>query len=364
MPQSPDVLIVGGGAIGASCARALAVAGAKVLLLESALGSAGAAWVASAGMLAAQVEAQPDDLLLPLALAGRKWFAGQSAQFRETIGSIECGIVEVAYDSSEVAALETRVAWQKQRQLNADWLGAAEVARRWPWFAPSRGAFWWPDDGAVDPRRLVAALRADAVAHGAQLVSDTAIGLDHDGTQMHGVLGEHGRYHAETVVIAAGAWSATLTRMPRKLPVEPVRGQMIAFPWPADMETAVVYGNGCYMLRRGDELLVGATVEDVGFDTSVTVDGVADLHARASRVYPALSAMQPLRAWAGLRPATPDGRPIIGEESRLRGLWYATGHGRNGILLSGITGELIARGVRGESIAADVSGSGTARLGD
>ena len=183
-----------------------------------------------------------------------------------------------------------------------------------------------------------------------RVVADPVVGLDRRGDQLLGVVGAAGRYAARTVVIAAGAWSGLLAGLPRPLSVEPVRGQMLAYPWPASLPTAVVYGEGCYLLRRHDELLVGATVEHAKFDASVTPAATADLHRRASMVFPALASAQPSRTWAGLRPWTPDGLPIIGPEPRLPGLWYATGHGRNGILLAGITGDLVARGVRGEAV--------------
>jgi glycine oxidase len=166
------------------------------------------------------------------------------------------------------------------------------------------------------------------------------------------VIGQQRPYAAGTVVIAAGAWSGRLRGLPRPLSVEPVRGQMLAFRWPANAAPAIVYGDRCYLLPRNDEMLVGATVEHVGFNSDVDPRSLAELQRRAALVYPALAKAEPLRTWAGLRPGTPDGLPIIGPEPRLQGLWYATGHGRNGILLAGITGEIIARGIAGE--AADI----------
>ena len=200
-----------------------------------------------------------------------------------------------------------------------------------------------------DPQQLVAALRANAVQHGARLITDTVLGLDQSRGQVRGVVAESDRYAAGAVVIAAGAWSGRLAQLPRPLSVEPLRGQMMAFAWPDGVAPAIVYGDHCYLLQRGDEMLVGSTMEHAGFDANVTAAGLASLKARASRSYPQLAAMAPFRTWAGLRPGTPDGLPIIGPDRRLPGLWYATGHGRNGILLSGITGELVARGIGGES---------------
>lgn len=358
MSSIPDVLVVGAGAIGAACARALALAGARVTLLERP-SPTGEAWRASAGMLAAQVEAGTDNLGLDLAVAGRAFLRRNAELLLQTtgidVGLMECGILQLVRTEAEVETIKEQVAWQRQQAHRADWLSADDVADGWPWLSPCLGGFWSPEDGAVDPERLVAAFRADAARLGARVVTDTALGLDRNGNRLLGVVGEARRYPATTVVIAAGAWSGRLADLPRPLSVEPVRGQMLAFPWPAATPAAIVYGEGCYLLRRGDEMLVGATVENAGFDARVTAPGLAQLHRSASAVYPELTAMQPLRSWAGLRPWTPDGLPIIGEEPRLPGLWYATGHGRRGILLAGITGDLVARGVRGESLREELS---------
>jgi glycine oxidase len=309
-------------------------------------------------MIAAQIETQPNDPMLDLALAGREFFAEQGTLLERNtgidIGLIQTGILQVASRESEIEELKERIAWQRQQALRADWLDGAEVADRWPWLGECVGAFWSPEDGAVNPEKLVAAVIGDATRLGTRVVADAVVGLDHDGYRLRGVIGERQRYSAGTVVVAAGAWSGRLQSLPRPLSVEPVRGQMIAFPWPAGARAAIVYGSGCYLLQRGTEMLVGATVEHAGFDASVTAAALASIHQRASLVYPALAGMKPLRSWAGLRPGTPDGLPIIGAEPRLRGLWYATGHGRNGILLSGITGELIARGVSGTSVTEEL----------
>ena len=357
MRSIPDVLVIGSGAIGAAVSRALAAAGARVTVLQGPA-LAGEGWRASAGMLAAQIETRRDDPLLDLALGGRTFLKRDAEQLRRTtgidVGLLECGILEVVRSESDAEAIKERVAWQRQQAHRADWLSAAEVADGWPWLSPCQGGFWSPEDGAVDPVRLVDAYRADASRLGVSHVTDTAVSLDRRDNRLLGVVGEGGRYPAGSVVIAAGSWSGRLGNLPRPLSVEPVRGQMLAYPWPTDRPTAIVYGEGCYLLRRDGELLVGATVESVGFEVTTTAEGQADLQHRASTVCPALRGATPVRNWAGLRPWTPDGLPILGPEPRLPGLWYATGHGRNGILLAGISGDLIARGVCGEASGADL----------
>jgi glycine oxidase len=350
MTLIPDLLVVGGGPVGTACARSLAAAGAHVTLLERPE-TPGDAWRASAGMLAAQVEAHVDDPLLDLALAGRGFYVDHAAALRGTtgidIGLATCGILEVVQTEAAASRLKDQVAWQRQQALHASWLDGDELGERWPWLAASVGGFWSPDDGAVDPVQVVAAFRADAVRMGATIVPDSAVALDHDGHQLRGVIGERGHYKAGMVVIAAGAWSGRLQQLPRPISVEPVRGQMLAFDWPAGAPPAIVYGHHCYLLYRAGEMLVGSTMEHAGFDASVTATALTELQARASKVYPALARMSARRSWAGLRPGTPDGLPIIGAEPRLPGLWYATGHGRNGILLAGATGDLITRAISG-----------------
>jgi glycine oxidase len=351
MSHTSDVLVIGGGAVGAATARALAVAGASVTLVARER-TDGEGWRAAAGMLAAQIEAGTDDPLLNLALAGRAFYRRQADALREStgidIGLQLTGVLQMARTEADATAFRAKVAWQRQQAHRADWLAPEEVVEGWPWLGQGLGAFWSPEDGSLDPQRLVEAFRADAVRHGARLVHDTVVALDRQGETLHGAIGERTRYSAASVVLAGGAWAGRLEQLPRPVSVEPVRGQMAAFAWPAGVPAAVVYGPKCYLLRRGDEMLVGATMEHAGFDASTTPEGLADLLARAATIYPALAGMTPRRTWAGLRPGTPDGLPIIGPEPRLPGLWYATGHGRNGILLAGVTGELVAAAIGGE----------------
>ncbi|OLB67794.1 MAG: hypothetical protein AUI09_02275 [Gemmatimonadetes bacterium 13_2_20CM_2_66_5] len=197
-----------------------------------------------------------------------------------------------------------------------------------------------PEDGAVDAPALARALRADAKRHGARTLNTRVNRLTTILGRATGVEIPAGKIKAEHVVIAAGAWSTTIEHLPRHLPVEPVRGQMGAAPWPADMPRIVLYYDHAYVLARSGEAIFGSTMEHVGFDGRVTDAGVREIVAAAQRLLPHLPAV-PTRTWAGLRPITPDGRPIVGPDPDVRGLWYATGHGRNGVLLAGLTGEII-----------------------
>lgn len=357
MTLSFDVAIVGGGAVGAACARELALAGRRVVVVEQG-GDRGQAWKAAAGMLAPQIEANPDDPALELGLAGRELYTSLAESLRETtgldIGLWRDGIASVAASEAEAGQLKSQVAWQRQKSHVSDWLDADEVKSRWPWLGPTAGALWAPHEGAVDPEQLVRALLADAVRAGAELVEDTVTSVEQRGDRVVGIAGVKNRYPAAEVVLAAGAWSGTIEGIPRPIGVAPVRGQMAALPWPAGVRPAIVYGHGCYMLARGSEAIIGSTMEYVGFHPEVSSTGLAKVFTGAALLCPTLDRAAVHRTWAGLRPVTPDGLPIIGAEPRLQGLWYATGHGRNGILLAGITGVIIRRLLSGEPTEEDL----------
>jgi glycine oxidase len=352
-----DVIVVGGGPVGTACARELALAGRRVLVLEQG-GELGQAWRAAAGMLAPQIEAGEDDPLLELGLAGRELYPPLAEALRETtgidVGLWREGIAWVAANESETAGLRSRCAWQRQHGHLSDWLDADEVASRWPWLGHTAGALWAPREGALDPVRLVSALLADAQRLGATLVQDTVTGIDQRGDRITGVIGLGDRYSAGEVILAGGAWTGAVEGVPRPQAVAPVRGQMAAFPWPAGARRAIVYGHGCYLLARGEEAIAGSTMEYVGFRPETTPAGLARIFAGATALCPTLTTATVTRTWAGLRPVTADGLPIIGAEPRLAGLWYATGHGRNGILLAGITGVVVRQLLAGEPTVEDI----------
>ncbi|MFI5235355.1 MAG: glycine oxidase ThiO [Gemmatimonadales bacterium] len=355
MQDSFDVIVIGAGAIGAACGRELAAGGRRVLILDQAQ-SKGEAWRAAAGMLAPQVEAGPEDPLFQLAVAGRERYVELAPALKETtgvdIGLWLDGIARVANRAEDAAELRARVAWQRQQGHLCDWFDPAEIKARYPWLGPSFGALWAPRDGALDPVALVTALRADTERLGARIERAQALRLCRDGDRIIGVeAGE--KFMAEHVVVAAGAWSARIGALPRPISVEPVRGQMAALPWPEGIEPAIVHGGGCYMLARAGEAIVGSTMEYAGYETETTSAGLASIFAGVSALCPALATLAVTRTWAGLRPVTPDGLPIIGAEPRASGLWYATGHGRNGILLAAITGAIIRDLIDGKAPAAE-----------
>ncbi|HTK55414.1 MAG TPA: glycine oxidase ThiO [Gemmatimonadales bacterium] len=344
--------MIGGGAVGAACARELAARGRQVLVLDRGT-EEGQAWRAAAGMLAAQTDGGADDPLYELGLAGRELIYALAPELEEATGiKLELrqdGIAKLGLTDEDVSSLKSKVAWQRQQGHLIDWLDATETRTRYPWAGKALGALWAPHDGAIDPRKLVEALLSDAKTRGARIEGGPVVSLLREGDRVAGVQTASGTWRADQVVIAAGAWSGRIEGLPRPLSVEPVRGQMAAFPWPKGTEEAIIQGAGVYIVPRGDEAIVGSTMEASGFRAETTPAGLASLFARASALVPALAHLEVRRTWAGLRPGTPDGLPIIGREPRTEGLWYATGHGREGILLSVVTGRLIAQLITGET---------------
>jgi glycine oxidase len=310
-------------------------------------------------MLAPQIEAGPEEPLLELGLAARELYCSLAPELLETtgidIGFWQEGIAAVAASEAEAAELRARCAWQRQQGHLTDWLDEDEVRVRWPWLGPTAGAFFAPHEGALEPARLVEALCRDAERLGATLAQDTITSVETRGERLTGVVGTRARYPAELVVVAAGAWSPMIEGIPRPLAVAPVRGQMAALPWPAGERRAIVYGHGGYVVARGDEAIVGSTMEYAGYQSEVTGEGLARVFDAVSALWPGADRGHVRRTWAGLRPVTADGLPIIGAEPRLGGLWYATGHGRNGILLAALTGRLVRQLIAGESPDEDLA---------
>ncbi len=358
MPESYDVVVVGGGVVGAACARELARNGRTVAILDPG-GTRGQAWQASAGLLAPQIEGRQGDLLFELGLAGRELYCELAGELREATG-VDVGLwrgggAAVARDDAEAGDLRSKVAWQRQQGHVCDWLGADEVRERYPWLGPCVGALWAPHEGSLDPVRLVEALRADARAHAAELIADEAVALEQRGERVAGVTGRRGFYPAGAVVLAAGAWAQLISGLPRPMSVQPVRGQLLALPWPEGVERAIVYHRDCYLLARGNEAIAGSTMEYVGYDASVTSPGIGRILAAAVSLCPPLSRLPVSRSWAGLRPMTPDGLPILGAEPQLEGLWYAAGYGRHGVLLAVVAAMLLRLMMNGQAPSEDLS---------
>ena len=339
-----DVAVIGGGVIGAACARAAAQRGHAAAIFEPGPDPA-AASPASAGMLAAQIEPAGEDAL-SLSLRARDLYEPLAPALKEAvgidIGLWHGGIASLAFDDTGMERLKAEVAAQRQAGLRCDWLEPDEVHERWPGAAPeTRGALFAPEDGALDPEALTRACLADARRLGATLVPEHVRAVTIAAGRVTGLVTDQGPIAVRDVVVAAGAWSKGIAGLPASPAVEPVRGQMAATPWPAGTPPAIIYYEHCYVLTRGEEAVLGSTMEHAGFDCRVTNEGLAQVFRSAVRLFPALVRAPVLRTWAGLRPVTQDGRPIVGPDPHVEHLWYATGHGRNGVLLAALTGGVI-----------------------
>jgi glycine oxidase len=279
------------------------------------------------------------------------------------------GVLRVALDEREAADLRGRVSWQLQRGLKVEWLEPDEVARREPLFAGAAGkllvgALWLPEESQTRPPRLVQALAATAARAGADIVEGTpVIELLHAGSRVTGVRIPGGDIAAGTVVLAAGAWSSPLLAPVLPVAVEPIKGQILSLGSVGIAPRHVTWAGHCYIAPKSDgEVIVGATEERAGYDTRPTLSGLAQLATEATTVMPALGRLPVLRQWAGLRPATADRLPVIGAVPGWSGLFVATAHFRNGVLLGPLTGKVIAAAIQGKPAPFDVTPYSPARF--
>ncbi len=241
----------------------------------------------------------------------------------------------------------------------SDWLTLDELGELIPSVNPDAlGAAIAPEDGGLRSTALRRALLESAARSGAKIRRERATEIvirDGRVTAVRTKRRSSRGIRCGAVVMAAGCWSGEIAGLPHPIHVKPIRGQVSAYRWPQHVPPVIVYGGGSYLVAREGEVLAGSTMEDVGFDASVTEAGTAQIASGAARVSPALAGLQPTRSWAGLRPMTPDGRPMLGVDPDVPNLWYATGHGRAGILMAAITGELITSLVVDAEIEQDLS---------
>ena len=350
----PHVAIIGAGVVGLGIAWRLAARGARVEVFDKGATGAGASH-AAAGMLAACAEAEPGEQALvalgresqarwPAFAAELKAASGIDVELREE------GTLVVALTADDQARLAHHLVFQQQLGLPLQWITAAETRRREPHLAGKlAGAVFSPQDHQVDNRKLAAALRVAAEAAGAIIREHTPVkAISIAGPRADGiVLADGTKIAADAVVLAAGAWSRGIPGLAPELrpPVRPIKGQMLSLRMDAaaPLLTHVLWAPGAYLVpRRDGRLLVGATVEEKGFDTSLTAGGVLTLLEAAWRAVPAVEELPIEEMWVGHRPGSRDDAPILGP-GPVDGLVYATGHHRNGILLAPVTADTMAR---------------------
>ena len=358
--SSVDVAVVGGGAIGLACAWRAAGHGLRTVVLDA--GEPGA-WRVAAGMLAPVTESQfGEDALLELNLRGARDFAGFCAELAEASGEDPglraTGTLAVARDADDAAVLDRLLAFRREHGLDVERLRPTQARRLEPALAPTvRLALDVPGDHSVDPRRLVAALAAAFARAGGTLRRARAAAVSPEGVRLDD--GELVR--AEQVVLAPGAAAARIG-MPdeARVPIRPVKGQTLRLrdPRGAGLVERTIRGIDAYLVPRADgEYVLGATMEERGYDIAPTAGAVYELLRDMSELVPGVLELEISELLAGLRPATPDNLPAIGPGA-WDGLLWAAGHYRNGIVLAPVTAEAIAAcltgaGLPGWATAAD-----------
>lgn len=335
------VVIIGAGVAGLSIGWRLVQAGCEVIVLERAAPGRGAT-AASAGMIAATAEgAHADDVVAAFGRHAAQLWPDFAAEIEQASGHAisyrrDGTLIALPPGSNEVA------------QPGVSALSPEEARRLEPMLRPDiAGALFAPDDAQVDNRALGLALALAFVGAGGTLqVNEAVVRLEMAASRILGARTPFALYAADAFVIAAGAWSNALKGLPPGLlpAITPVKGEMIALAPPAGalLPTRLVWGNEVYLVSRHDRLFVGATVARAGFDTTVTDEAAHWLRTRAESLMPALQGWQLAEHWAGLRPGSPDGRPVLGETS-IPGLFIASGQYRNGILFAPAIAEALRR---------------------
>ncbi len=333
--------------VGCAVARELAAAGLSVTVLERGEPGAGASR-AAAGMLSPLAESHGTGPFLDLLRAASARFpalvAGLAAETGVDPGYRAEGTLFAALSDGDERELELRLGWQGPAGLPVERLGRDELLRLEPALSPEvRWGLSYPEDHQVDSVRLFRALLVSAQGRGARLEPGTEVaGVVVENGSARGVRLATGEVRAAgVVVVAAGCWSGRLVGLPRPLPVRPVHGQLLSLQASPSLLTRVVDSPRCYLVPRRDRVIAGTTVEETGFRAAVTPAGISAILAGAVELLPAAAGLPIQRLWSGLRPGTPDKLPVLGPDPEVKGLLYATGHFRNGVLLAPITGEVV-----------------------
>jgi glycine oxidase len=337
------IVVVGAGAAGLAIGWRLAQAGASVDIVERGIAGRGASW-AAAGMLAPQAELveageRHDPALSRFAQAARDLWPGFASELEEAGGRIgfrEAGSLIVAHDEKRAEELRRRA--DAPGSL-CPWLDPQALRAREPLISPTaQGALFAPHDAQVDNRALSRALVGALVRHSVRLRENCeAMALLTEGGRVKGVTLRDGMVAADAVVLANGAWMNVMQGVaPDVLPaVRPAKGQMVALqpPHGVTLPHALLWDENIYLVPRGDRMFAGATVEDLGFDRTVTGEAGASLRAAAARLVPAAREWRLAEIWAGFRPRTSDDSPVLGATA-MDGLYVAGGQFRNGILFA------------------------------
>ncbi|MRG86154.1 glycine oxidase ThiO [Salinibacillus xinjiangensis] len=361
MSQFYDAIVIGGGVNGGSVAYQLAKRGKKVLVLEKDR-IASKASGAAAGMIAAQAELQDDDPLFQLARKSRKRFASLAEELKDLSGVdielINKGMYKVALTDQEVHEYKQIIDIQKRAGEHAEWVTGDEVRKQEANVSDDiLGAMYIEHDGHVSAPQLSQAFIKSAAVLGVTIQEFVEVqSILFEGEQVVGVATNEGEYKAENIIVTAGAWSSSFLRQTElDLPVYPVKGECFSVRTHQPLLKSTIFSHGCYLVpKKGGRIIVGATVKPHTYNQQVSVEGVAGLLEKAKHLLPSIGEAEWDQTWAGIRPQTADGLPYLGEHPTYNGLFVATGHFRNGILLSPITGEIMADLIERKEPAIDV----------
>ncbi|MEO8909550.1 MAG: FAD-dependent oxidoreductase [Gemmatimonadaceae bacterium] len=342
-------MVVGGGLIGLAAAVALAERGVPVTLIGE--HRRGEASPAAAGMLAPSVERAVGSAH-DFAIAARDRYPSYLEFLAERTGIRvplnRLGILQVALSEKGIKGLK------KSALPTTIWLDAKELREMEPALSHGVGAMFNRDDGAVDNTALIAALEKLVTANALiTSIDDAVTAIDPHESSVSVRTKSGAKHSAARVVIAAGAWAGQIQGARLARAVEPARGQLVSYPMSPLRHVA--YGPRGYVVPRGASTIGGSTMESVGFDASTTDTGIAKVRTAAEEICLALVATGTSSSWAGLRPVTPDMQPLIGVDPECSSLFYACGHGRNGVLMAPLTGDLIADLVTGAPLSRDLS---------
>lgn len=347
--SASDIVIIGGGVIGLSTAWQLSRRGVNVTVVDAR--QRGQASWAAAGMLAPLAETGTPGPLVDLGLDSLRAYPRFLAALREETGDAPAlygpGMLRVAVTDDEGDALCRSLSWQKDRGLPLEWLDGPAVRNLEPGVSHSvQAALLSSQEKHVTPRRLLQTLTQACLRRRVSLLTETtATGLVSSGERVQAVQTTAGIVPCSQLLMTGGAWSGQAKGLLGiSFPVTPVRGQMLSLtPTPSAPFRHTIYGHRRYLVpRAGNQVVVGATEERVGFDTGTTASSIASLLSAASSLVPALADAALESVWTGLRPVSADGLPLLGRVSPWQNVQVASGHGRNGILLTPITSELMA----------------------
>ena len=362
-----DVVVIGAGVQGCAVALRLAQAGREVLVLERSIPGAEAS-SAAGGILSPGVEAEEPGPFYELCAASLARWPAFAAELERLsgmwVGHRGGGTLEVAFDDPTARVLAARAAQLQGHGVEVEVLDGDAVRRLEPALDPrARGGLWFAAESSVDPRLLARALYLAAHRAGARFLGGQVQRILHDGGRASAVEHQSGRIEAGAVVLAAGSWSALVegSGLPAGA-VRPVRGQIALLDTRPPLLSRVVFSDKGYLVPRADgRVLCGSTMEEVGFDRAVTAGGLRGVLELAIEIAPALAGAPLLETWSNFRPASPDGSPVLGP-STVPGLFYATGHTRNGILLCPVTADAVAAAVLGRPPPVDLAPFHVGRL--